>query len=58
MPKLRSTYNGRLIYITTYEERTIHSQNCKIVWDGVCLTIFLAEILAQVLSHCRESILW
>ena len=36
MPKLRSTYDRRLIYKTCYEARksvfgTIHSQNCKIV---------------------------
>jgi len=39
MPKLRSTYDGRLIYKTSYEGRkdlcrydnTIHLQSCKIV---------------------------
>jgi len=43
MPKLRSTYDGRLIYKTSYEGRkdlcrydnTIHLQSCKIVWDSV-----------------------
>jgi len=40
MPKLRSTYDGRLIYKTSYEKRkaflgTIHLQNHKIVWDSV-----------------------
>jgi len=40
MSKLRSTYDGRLIYKTSYEERkdflgTIHLQNRKIVWDSV-----------------------
>ena len=36
MTKLRWTYDGRLLYKTSYEEREaflgmIHSQNCKIV---------------------------
>ena len=36
IPKLRSTYDGRLIYKTSYEQRkafldTIHLQNCKTV---------------------------
>jgi len=40
MPNLRSTYDGRLIYQTSYEERklflgTIHLQNRKIVSDSV-----------------------
>ena len=40
IPKLRSTYDGRLIYKTSYEQRkafldTIHLQNCKTVWDIV-----------------------
>jgi len=40
MPKLRSTYDGRLIYKTSYKGRkaflgTIHLQSCKIVWDSV-----------------------
>jgi len=40
MPKLRSAYDGRLIYKTSYEGRkvflgTIHLQSCKIVWDSV-----------------------
>ena len=41
MPKLRSTYDGRLIYknILTKGARfflgTIHLQSCKIVWDSV-----------------------
>jgi len=40
MPKLRSSYNGRLIYQTSYEEckaflGTIYLQNRKIVRDSV-----------------------
>jgi len=41
MPKLRSTYDGRLVYKTSYEERkafigyTIHLQSCKIVRESV-----------------------
>ena len=40
MPKLWSTYDGRLIYKTSYEGRKaflgmIHLQSCKIVWDSV-----------------------
>jgi len=40
MPKLRSTYDGRLIYKTFYKGRkaflgVIHLQSCKIVWDSV-----------------------
>jgi len=38
MPKLWSTYDGHLIYKTSYEERKtfvgmIHVQNRNIVWD-------------------------
>jgi len=57
MPELRSTYDGRLIYETSYTKGarlflgTIHLQSCKIVWDSVRklayeFTIFLKEILA------------
>ena len=36
MPKLRSTYNGRLIYKTSYNEReAFHVQNRNIVGDSV-----------------------
>ena len=42
MRKLRSTYDGRLIYKTSYTEwkttfqmGTIHVQNRNIVWDSV-----------------------
>ena len=35
IPKLRSTYDGRLIYQTSYEEGMILLRNCKIVWDSV-----------------------
>jgi len=43
MPKVRWTYNGRLIYKTSYGDRrvflrydrTSHLQNRKIVWDIV-----------------------
>jgi len=40
MPKLRSTYDGHLIYKTSYEGHkvflgTIYLQSCKIVWDSV-----------------------
>jgi len=42
MPKLRSTYDGRLIYETFYEGRkaflggTTYLPDRKIVWDSVC----------------------
>ena len=36
MPKLRSTYDGRLIYKTMLLLGTIHWQNCKIDRDSVC----------------------
>jgi len=40
MPKLRSTYDGRVIYKTSHKERkafpgTIHLDSRKIVWDSV-----------------------
>ena len=46
IPKLRSTYDGRLIYQTSYEERkaflmyTIYMQNHKIVAD-TCSSVSL-----------------
>jgi len=49
MSKLRSTYDVRLIYKTSYEERkvllfTIYLQNNKVVWNSVrkMLSVFLA----------------
>ena len=41
MPKLRSTYDGRLIYKTSHEEHKtflrygIHLQKRKVVWDSI-----------------------
>jgi len=38
MPKVTTTYDGRLIYKPSYEGLflgTIHLQSCKIVWDSV-----------------------
>ena len=64
MQKLRSTYDGRLIHKTSYEERkvflsTIHSQNRKIVWDSVRkLAIqYPWEKFQHIVSHHRKSIL-
>jgi len=55
MPKLRSTYDGCLIYQTSYEERKAflrYDLLAKIVGDSVCkwLTIFPREILARCKS--------
>jgi len=37
MSKLQSTYDGHLIYKTSYEghKALIHLQNCNIVWGSV-----------------------
>ena len=55
IPKLRSTYDGCLIYQTSYEERKAflrYDLLAKIVGDSVCkwLTIFPREILARCKS--------
>ena len=65
MPKLWSTYDGRLIYKTSYNEwkafhmGKIHVQNRNIVEDSVVnlLTIILWEKFQHKLCHYRKSIL-
>ena len=64
MPKLPSTYDGRLIYKTSYNEwkafrkNEIHVHNRNIVGDSVHkLAYDIPEKFQHVLSHYRKSIL-
>jgi len=65
MPKLRSTYDGRLIYETSCKERkaflaTIYLQNRKIVRDSVrelAHDIPERNFSKHAVSHYRKSML-